>query len=147
MTENGPLTIALEESHSKKRVNNGGSWPSVTTYIGVSGESPSTRMSISRNLCQFQGKTLGHGQPCKNPTHKMPNYMWVLHFRWSHPRILCISSYKILMAHKALKSMWMWDFVEAKTGRQWLFFFLKGNLDAKWILKRLLKWLHTNWIS
>lgn len=62
---NGPLTFALEESHSKKRVKNVGSWPSVTTYIGVSRESPSTRMSISRNFCQFQGKTLGHGQSCK----------------------------------------------------------------------------------
>jgi len=46
------LTAVLAESHLKKRVKNGGSFPSVMMYIGTSGESFSIRKSRSTNFCK-----------------------------------------------------------------------------------------------
>lgn len=48
------LTFAFSGTQSKKRVKNGGSWPSVTIYTGLlTGNKPSSRMSISRNFCKY----------------------------------------------------------------------------------------------
>lgn len=45
------LTADLEESQVKNRVKNGGSFPSVTMYIGVSLARFSRRKSCLRNFC------------------------------------------------------------------------------------------------